>query len=83
MSNVEIWLVIIGLTLITILMRSKFPDARRLLSAAGTVQHGLRYARCVPDRTRHAERVLTQGAFNLSIANPKLVAGLAQRPSSR
>ena len=44
MSNVEIWLVIIGLTLVTILMRSSFLMLGDYVPLPERVQHGLRYA---------------------------------------
>ena len=44
LSNVEIWLVIIGLTLVTILMRSSFLMLGDYFPLPERVQHGLRYA---------------------------------------
>ena len=78
MSNVEIWLVIIGLTLITILMRSSFLMLGDYLPLPERVQHGLRYAPvCALVGLVTPELFLTQGALDISITNPKLVAGLA------
>jgi branched-subunit amino acid transport protein len=78
LSNLEIWLVIIGLTLITILMRSSFLMLGDYFPLPERVQHGLRYAPvCALIALVTPELFVTQGAFNLSIANPKLVAGLA------
>lgn len=78
MSNVEIWLVIIGLTSITILMRSSFLMLGDYFPLPERVQHGLRYAPvCALVALVAPELFLTQEALNLSSANPKLVAGLA------
>jgi branched-subunit amino acid transport protein len=78
LSNVEIWLVIVGLTLATILMRSSFLMLGDHLPLPERVQHGLRYAPvCALIALVTPELFLTQGALNLSMTNPKLVAGLA------
>ena len=78
MNNVEIWLVIIGLTVVTILMRSSFLMLGDYFPLPERVQHGLRYAPvCALVALVTPELFLTQGGFNLSVANPKLVAGLA------
>lgn len=78
MSEVAIWLVIIGLTLVTILMRSSFLMLGDYFPLPERVQHGLRYAPvCALVALVTPELFLTQGAFNLSITNPKLIAGLA------
>ncbi len=78
MSNFEIWLVIIGLTLVTILMRSSFLMLGDHFPLPERVQHGLRYAPvCALIALVTPELFLTQGSFDLSITNPKLVAGLA------
>ena len=78
MNSFEIWLVIIGLTLVTILMRSSFLMLGDYLPLPERVQHGLRYAPvCALIALVTPELFLTQGAFNLSVANPKLVAGIA------
>ncbi|MBA3253557.1 MAG: AzlD domain-containing protein [Burkholderiaceae bacterium] len=78
MNSVEIWLVIIGLTLVTILMRSSFLMLGDYFPLPERVQHGLRYAPvCALIALVAPELFLTQGSFDLSITNPKLVAGLA------
>ncbi len=78
MSNFEIWLVIIGLTLVTILMRSSFLMLGDHFPLPERVQHGLRYAPvCALVALVTPELFLTQGAFDLSMSNPKLIAGLA------
>jgi branched-subunit amino acid transport protein len=78
LNNVEIWLVIIGLTVITILMRSSFLMLGDYLPLPERVQHGLRYAPvCALIALVSPELFLTQGALDISVTNPKLVAGLA------
>jgi branched-subunit amino acid transport protein len=78
LSNVEIWLVIIGLTLVTILMRSSFLMLGDYFPLPERVQHGLRYAPvCALVALVTPELFLTQEGFDLSITNAKLVAGLA------
>ena len=78
MSHFEIWLVIIGLTLVTILMRSSFLMLGDHFPLPERVQHGLRYAPvCALVALVTPELFLTQGAFDLSMSNPKMIAGLA------
>ena len=78
MSSLEIWLVIIGLTLVTILMRSSFLMLGDHIPLPERLQHGLRYAPvCALIALVTPELFLAQGAFDLSITNPKLAAGLA------
>ena len=78
MSNLEIWLVIIGLTLVTILMRSSFLMLGDHIPLPERLQHGLRYAPvCALIALVTPELFLPQGAFDLSITNPKLAAGVA------
>jgi branched-subunit amino acid transport protein len=78
LSNLEIWLVIIGLTLVTILMRSSFLMLGDHIPLPERLQHGLRYAPvCALIALVTPELFLAQGAFDLSITNPKLAAGLA------
>ncbi|MGZ8993452.1 MAG: AzlD domain-containing protein [Burkholderiaceae bacterium] len=78
MSSFEIWLVIIGLTLVTILMRSSFLMLGDHFPLPERVQHGLRYAPvCALIALITPELFLVQGAFDVSITNPKLAAGLA------
>jgi branched chain amino acid efflux pump len=77
-SNTEIWFVIIGLTLVTILMRSSFLMLGDHFPLPERVQHGLRYAPvCALIALVTPELFLAQGAFSLSVTNPKLLAGLA------
>jgi branched-subunit amino acid transport protein len=78
LNNLEIWLVIIGLTLVTILMRSSFLMLGDHIPLPERLQHGLRYAPvCALIALVTPELFLAQGAFDLSITNPKLAAGLA------
>jgi branched-subunit amino acid transport protein len=78
LTTLEIWLVIIGLTLVTILMRSSFLMIGDFVRLPERVQHGLRYAPvCALVALVTPELFVTHGAFDLSITNPKLVAGLA------
>lgn len=78
MSNLETWLVIIALTLITLLMRASFLMLGDHFPLPERVQHGLRYAPvCALIALVTPELFVTQGALDVSIANPKLVAGLA------
>lgn len=78
MSDFEIWSVIIALTLITILMRSSFLMLGDYFPLPERVQHGLRYAPvCALVALVTPELFLTQGALDVSLANPKLIAGIA------
>lgn len=78
MSDLQIWLVIIGLTMITILMRASFLMLGDFVRLPERVQHGLRYAPvCALIALVTPELFLTHGDLNLSLANPKLAAGLA------
>jgi len=77
LNNLEIWLVIIGLTLVTILMRSSFLMLGDYIPLPERVQHGLRYAPvCALIALVTPELFLVQGAFDVSITNPKLAAGV-------
>ena len=77
MSDVEIWLVIIGLTLVTILMRSSFLMLGDYFPLPERVQHALRYAPvCALVALVTPELFVTPSGFTLSITNPKLAAGL-------
>jgi len=78
LSDFEIWSVIIALTLITILMRSSFLMLGDYFPLPERVQHGLRYAPvCALIALVTPELFLTQGALDVSLANPKLIAGIA------
>ena len=78
MSDLEIWLVIILLTLATIIDRSAFWLVGHHINLPRRVQEALRYApSCalaaiiVPDLFIHNDQLA------LSVHNPKLLAGLA------
>ncbi|MDQ3188212.1 MAG: AzlD domain-containing protein [Pseudomonadota bacterium] len=78
MSDFEIWSVIIALTLITILMRSSFLMLGDYFPLPERAQHGLRYAPvCALIALVTPELFLTHGALDVSLANPKLIAGIA------
>ena len=77
MSNVEIWIVIVGLAVVTIMMRSSFLMLGDYVPLPERVQHGLRYAPvCALVALVTPELFLMQGVFDVSITNPKLVAGV-------
>ncbi|MBA2547377.1 MAG: AzlD domain-containing protein [Burkholderiaceae bacterium] len=77
MSALEIWLLIIGLTLITQLMRSTFLMFGDRFRLPERVQHGLRYAPvCALIALITPELFVNQGALDISMSNPKLVAGI-------
>ena len=78
MSSLDIWLVIIGLMLLTQLMRSSFLLFGDRFPLPERVQHGLRYAPvCALIALITPELFIAQGALDLSISNPKLIAGIA------
>ena len=78
MSAGEIWMVIVGLTLATMLTRSSFLLLGDRFPLPERVQHGLRYAPvCALIALITPELFVTHGALDLSLANPKLVAGIA------
>jgi branched-subunit amino acid transport protein len=77
MSATEIWMTIGLMTLATILTRSSFFLLGGSVRLPPRVQHALRYAPAaalaaivVPDL------LMAGGAVNVSVANPKLLAGL-------
>ncbi|MGV8899024.1 MAG: AzlD domain-containing protein [Burkholderiaceae bacterium] len=77
MSDTDIWIAIIWLTVATILTRSAFFLLGNTVKFPPKVQHALRYAPAaalaaivVPDL------VLSGGAVTISLANPKLLAGI-------
>lgn len=78
MTNMEIWLVIIGVALLTVLTRSSFLLLGDRVSLPERVQHGLRYAPvCALMALITPEMFTTGGAFDVSLSNPKLIAGIA------
>jgi branched-subunit amino acid transport protein len=78
MTNMEIWLVIIGIALLTVLTRSSFLLLGDRVSLPERVQHGLRYAPvCALVALITPEMFTTGGALDVSLSNPKLIAGIA------
>lgn len=78
MTNMEIWLVIIGVALLTVLTRSSFLLLGDRVSLPERVQHGLRYAPvCALMALITPEMLTTGGALDVSLSNPKLIAGIA------
>lgn len=78
MTNMEIWLVIIGVALLTVLTRSSFLLLGDRVSLPERVQHGLRYAPvCALVALITPEMLTTGGALDVSLSNPKLIAGIA------
>ncbi|MEP6607696.1 MAG: AzlD domain-containing protein [Burkholderiaceae bacterium] len=83
MSVLEIWGLIIGMTLITQLMRSTFLLFGDRVKLPERVQHGLRYAPvCALIALITPELFITHGTIDLSLANPKLVAGVVAAAST-
>jgi branched-subunit amino acid transport protein len=77
MNSFEVWLAIGLMTLATVITRSSLFLFGGLVKLPPRVQHALRYAPAaalaaivVPDL------VLTDGAVNLSLLNPRLLAGI-------
>lgn len=78
MSDLSVWIVIVGLTLVTVATRSAFLVLGERFALPERVQHGLRYApACALVALIAPELVVSNGALALSLANPKLMAGLA------
>jgi len=77
-SDLTIWIIIVGLTGITVATRSAFLVLGERFKLPERVQHGLRYApACALVALIAPELALANGSLALSLANPKLVAGLA------
>jgi len=80
MSNTEIWLTIIGLTLLTVVMRNVFLVLGHRVTLPPRVQHALRYApACALVAVILPELVLQPGIGGggpvMDLASPKLIAG--------
>ena len=78
MSTLEIWLVILGMTVVTIFTRSLFLAVGDRMALPTRLQHALRFAPAaaliaivLPDL------LWNQGHFDPSWNNPRLMAGLA------
>jgi branched-subunit amino acid transport protein len=77
LSALEIWIVIVGLTFVTIVTRCGFLLLGDRIELPARLQQGLRYAPvCALMALIGPELLLVNGQLALSIANPKLVAGV-------
>lgn len=78
MSALDIWLVIVGLTAVTIVTRSFFLLLGDRIPLPERVQHGLRFAPACALAALIAPEVLTvQGQLALSLGNVKLLSAAA------
>jgi branched-subunit amino acid transport protein len=78
MSDWAVWIVIVGLTGVTVATRSAFLVLGRRYTMPPRVQHALRYAPvCALTALIAPELALANGSLALSLDNPRLVAGLA------
>ena len=78
MNDLTIWIVIVGLTAVTLVTRSLFLVLGDRFPLPERVQHGLRYApACALMALVAPELFVTQGAIDVSFANPRLIAGIA------
>lgn len=77
MSALEIWLVIVGLTLVTIGTRSFFLVLGERIALPERVQHALRYAPACALAALVAPEVLLQQGTLGAWTDPKLAAALA------
>ena len=78
MSDVTLWVVIVGLTVVTVVTRSAFLIIGDRWTLPERVQHGLRYApACALVALIAPELVTANGSLAIAFDNPKLVSGLA------
>lgn len=78
MTDVQIWVTIVGVALLTILTRSSFLLLGDRAALPEKLQRGLRYAPvCALVALITPELFVAQGAIDLSASNAKLVGGLA------
>ncbi len=78
MSDLDTWLVIVGLTGVTVLTRSFFLVLGDRIPLPERVQHALRYApACALVALIAPEVLLTQGSVVSSWTDPKLLSALA------
>jgi len=76
MSTLEIWLAIIGMTVITLAARTVMMVFGDRIALPERVQHALRFAPACALTALIAPELLTeQGAWAISLANAKFVAG--------
>lgn len=77
MSGTDIWLTIVGLTIVTIVTRNLFLVLGHKVALPERLQHALRYApACALAALIVPEVVLQSGSLALSLGNPKLVAAI-------
>lgn len=77
MSGADIWLTIVGLTLVTLVTRNAFLMLGHKVALPERVQHALRYApACALAALIVPEVVLESGSLALGVGNPKLVAAI-------
>lgn len=77
MSEATVWIVIIGLTCVTVATRSAFLVLGKRYALPERLQHALRYAPvCALVALIAPELALANGSLQISFANPKLVAGI-------
>lgn len=78
MSELEIWLSFVGITLATLATRSGLLLAGRRLVTPARVESALRYApACALAAIIAPDLLVTDGALHAGIGNPKLFAGMA------
>lgn len=78
MTALEIWATIAGLTLVTLVTRNVFLVLGERLPMPERLQHGLRYApACALAALLAPELLVQHGALAPTLANHKLLAGLA------
>jgi branched-subunit amino acid transport protein len=78
MNDLTIWIIIVGLTAVTVGTRSIFLVLGDRFPLPERVQHGLRYAPvCALVALITPELFLTQGTLDISLGNPRLIAGVA------
>ncbi len=78
MSDMEVWIVIILLTVATFIARSSFWLVGQHINLPKRVQEALRYApACALAAIILPDIILTNAEVDLSISNPRLVAGIA------
>ncbi|UCG96235.1 MAG: AzlD domain-containing protein [Burkholderiales bacterium] len=77
MSAVELWITIVGMTIVTVAARTLMPAFGDRLPLPPRVQHALRFAPACALTALIAPELLTeQGAWAISLANAKLLAGV-------
>ena len=77
MNEATVWIVIIGLTCVTVATRSAFLVLGKRYTLPERLQHALRYAPvCALVALITPELALANGSLELSFSNPKLVGGV-------